>query len=281
MISKPIRIAILSMYFESQHRGLRAIQAVIDKENEKLESQVYQYEVFETRHLNQHPKAADFDVFISSGGPGDPFDGLGSEWEQNYFQLLDEIQQNNGLKTGSKKFIFSICHSFQLMCRYFEIATVSKRKRPSFGVFYSHLTQHGQTDSLFDGLDDPFYIFDNRSWQCTEPRLERMNALGATLLSVEKYRPNVPYEQAMMSIRISPYWVGTQFHPEANPNEMQIYYAQKERQEAAISQFGEDQFYDMMEHLDHPDYILRTNQLMLPNFLSDAISILNSKNLQS
>ena len=50
----------------------------------------------------------------------------------------------------NKKFVFLICHSFQLACRYFEIGEVIKRKSTAFGVFPIHMLKYqGKTDPIF------------------------------------------------------------------------------------------------------------------------------------
>ena len=259
------------MYNGVQNQGMRGIKSIIERENEKLGKHIFEYRVFETRLLNEHPEVEDFDIFISTGGPGDPFDGLGDDWEVNYFQMLDKIQEINSQPVGKKKFIFSICHSFQLLCRYFNIARVSRRRRTSFGVFHCHATLEGQHDYINYGLQDPFYIFDNRDWQCIDPDFDRLRELGIQILAVEKYRPHVDLQQALMALRISPYWVGTQFHPEADPIGMKVYFSQEEKRESVIAQHGEEKFNIMINNLDNPEYILKTNHRMLPNFLTQAL----------
>jgi hypothetical protein len=37
------------------------------------------------------------------------------------------------------------------------------------------------------------------------------------IISLEKIRDHVQYERAIMAVRFTPYFVGTQFHPEADP----------------------------------------------------------------
>lgn len=273
---KPIRIAILSMYNGVANQGMRSIKAIIDRENSKFSEQTFDYQIFETRLNNEIPDVNEFDVFISSGGPGDPFDGIGQAWEGNYFKLLDKIQHINSEKDSRKKFVFSICHSFQLMCRYFNIATVNRRMKTSFGVFPCHMTMGSNLDSVFKGLDDPFYIFDSREWQCVIPNRERIEEIGASVLSLEKFRPHVDLEQALMCIRISPYWVGTQFHPEADPIGMRVYFNQEDKRNGAIAQHGAEKFYNMLDNLENPDHILMTNHSILPNFLATAVEELRS-----
>ena len=39
----------------------------------------------------------------------------------------------------------------------------------SFGVFPMHRTEEAFNEPVFDGLQDPFYAVDSRSFQVTEP----------------------------------------------------------------------------------------------------------------
>ena len=63
----------------------------------------------------------EFDIYISSGGPGDPIESEGSEWEKKYFQLVDKLEDHNLSNTPQKKYGFFVCHSFQLMCRKYQL----------------------------------------------------------------------------------------------------------------------------------------------------------------
>ena len=274
MKNQTLRVAILSMYNNAPNQGMRSIKTILDRESGRFNQVQFDYTVFETRFLNEHPDINDFDIFISTGGPGDPFDGIGQPWEEKYFDMLDEIQALNASENPSKKFLFSICHSFQLMCRYFDIATVNKRKKTSFGVFPCHFTAEGTMESIFSDLSDPFYIVDSRDWQCVEPNFDRIAEIGGAVLSLEKFRPHVNLEQALMSIRVSPYWVGTQFHPEADPEGMRIYFSQEDKRLNTIKQHGEEKFNFMLENLESPKHLWLTNHSIIPNFLKDAVEVL-------
>ncbi|MFX6010921.1 hypothetical protein ABTE87_19740, partial [Acinetobacter baumannii] len=83
-----------------------------------------QYEEFEVRLKQQLPSLG-YDIFISSGGPGSPLESEGSEWEEKYFNWIAEVEAWNHKEHHlPKKYIFFICHSFQLASRYFKIGKV-------------------------------------------------------------------------------------------------------------------------------------------------------------
>lgn len=53
--------------------------------------------------------------------------------------------------------------------------------------------------------------------------------MGASILAIEKARPHVPYERAMMALRFNENMIGTQFHPEADAIGMSLHLKTPER----------------------------------------------------
>ena len=264
-----IKVAILDLYAGHPNQGMRCFQDILDKYRKENQLDL-SYQVFDVRGNNQVP-GTDFDIYISSGGPGSPLESEGSEWENSYFNLIDQIEKHNHSDHPQKKHVLFVCHSFQLMCRHYGLGTVNKRHSPSFGILPVHQTAEGYNDPVFAGMPEPFYAVDSRSWQVVQPNNERFAKLGATLLAIEKERPNVEYERCMMAIRFSEYFIGTQFHPEADPNGMRLRLVEPERMQETIEEHGEQKYYEMLERLDDPDKITLTQNTMIPNFLNQAI----------
>ena len=69
---------------------------------------------------------------------------------------------------------------------------------------------------------------DSREWQLVQPNRKVFKKLGAKILSLEKIRTHVELERAIMAIRFSPEMVGTQFHPEADPEGMKKHFSVEE-----------------------------------------------------
>lgn len=264
-----LRIAILDLYNGQPNEGMRCLRQLINEwsENHFVPTTFDEYDV---RQHNQIPDIS-YDIYISSGGPGSPLDSEGSEWETSYFSWLSEIERwNSNPEQPLKKFVFLICHSFQLVCRHYGIGLVGRRKKRAFGVFPVHVTTEGQHDPLLSGLKDPFYIVDSRDYQVTAPDFERINNLDAKILCIEKYRPHVPYQQAIMGMRFNRYMVGTQFHPEADAEGMSRYLLTEDKKKTVIDNHGEEKWKSMMEQLNDPDKIMWTYSHIIPNFLSIA-----------
>jgi len=228
-------------------------------------------EEFDVRLKNELPDTS-FDIYISSGGPGDPLISRFEDWDIAWSRWLDKIERwNKNPSTQQKKYVFFICHSFQLASRYFNVGLVSKRKSTAFGVFPIHMLDAGKTDPVFDGLKDPFYGVDSRDYQVIQPNHDLLNEMGASILCIEKSRPHVPYERAIMAIRFNEYMFGTQFHPEADAPGMSLHLRTEEKRKTVIENYGEDKLRNMLEHLEDPDKISWTYAHILPNFLNQSI----------
>jgi GMP synthase - Glutamine amidotransferase domain len=265
-----IRIAILDLYEGEANEGMRCIREIIHQWTE-LNHLTVTCKEFDVRLKNQVPDTS-FDIYISSGGPGSPLASEGSEWEKHYFNWLQSIEAwNNDDAHTKKKSIYFICHSFQLACRHYALAEVNKRRSTAFGIFPVHLLEEGKSDPVFEGLPDPLFAVDSRDYQVVKPDHKKLQALGATILAIEKDRPHVPLERAVMAIRYNEYMIGTQFHPEADATGMTKYFMREDKKKTVIESHGEKKWLEMIEHLDDPDKIFLTNSLVLPNFLNNAI----------
>jgi len=170
-----------------------------------------------------------------------------------------------------KKKVFFICHSYQLACRHLKIATVCKRKSTAFGVFPIHLLPSGNEETVFAGLRNPFYSVDSRDFQVIEPNHNKLHQMGASILAIEKERPHVPLERAIMAIRFNENMIGTQFHPEADAVGMSMHLQTEDKKKTVIENYGQEKWESMIEHLNDPDKIMWTYAHILPNFLYMAV----------
>lgn len=271
-----IKTAIIDLYNGEENQGMRCIKDILEETNEKKSDINLTYDIFESRNKNEVP-SSDYDIYISSGGPGDPFDGEGTNWEKKYFNLMDNIWSHNQNNKSKKKYVIFICHSFQIMARYFKLGEVIPRNSRSFGILPVHKTEIGRLDNILHGLPDIFYGADFRSYQVISPDKNVFRELGAKLIAIEKLRPHIELERAMMAIRVSNEFIGTQFHPEADIVSMRHHFGQAERQKQVVDEYGEKKLAEMLEHLENPDNIILTRNTVIPNFLNIAIEELKVK----
>ena len=265
MSSKKIKLAILDMYDGEPNQGMRCIIDIVNRFETDLE-----FKIFDVRGKAEIPEIRDYEMFISTGGPGNPLEG-DNDWDLKFFDFLDQIwiwNQNH----HQKKHILFICHSFQMACKHFGLGEISKRKSTSFGVMSVHKTPEGMDDPLLENLDNPFWAVDSRDYQVLQPNKKKFKLLGAKVISLEKIRDHVQYERALMAIRFSDEMVGTQFHPEADPVSFLAHLKKPEVREKIIESKGKTKFRSMLEHLVDENKIYRTNETLIPNFLKNAIS---------
>lgn len=267
---KTIRLAILDLYEGHPNEGMRCIRQLI-KEYAAQNSLHIIKDEFDVRQKSAIPDLS-YDIYISTGGPGSPLDSIHTRWENLYFDWLRRVEEyNNNPAQYPKKQVLFICHSFQLACRYFRIARVARRRSTAFGVFPVHRLEGGRDEPIFAGLQDPFYAVDSRDYQVIEPDRERVQELGATILAIEKERPHVPLERAIMAIRFNEHMIGTQFHPEADAIGMSMYLQRADKRDTVIENHGYEKWKSMIEQLNDPDKILSTYSHVIPNFLNQAV----------
>jgi len=263
MIKNKFKLAILDMNNDEPNQGLRCIKETADFFNEEID-----ITVFNVRAKLEIPDTS-FDIYISSGGPGNPLEE--AVWRILYLELMQNLWEYNTLNSHSKKHVFFICFSFQVMCHYFQLGEIKLRKSTSFGILPIHKTKKGKEDPLLEGLNDPFYAVDSRDWQLIQPRLKVFKEHGASILSLEKIRTHVELERAIMAVRFSDEFVGTQFHPEADPVSMKVYFSLEETKLKIVSNFGVVKYNQMMDRIDDPDKLIMTYGSILPKFISAAI----------
>lgn len=267
-IKQKWKVAVLDMYEGVANEGMRCIREILVQYADMHALDLH-YDEFEVRLQQQVPDIS-YDLYISTGGPGSPVDSEGSDWEKAYFGLIEQLLEWNSTQSV-KKPAFFICHSFQIMCRYYQLGQVCRRKSPAFGVFPVHKTDAGQHEKIFSALPDPFYIVDSRNWQVIALNHENMQAMGATVLAIEKERPHVPLERATMAIRFNEHFIGTQFHPEADAAGMHMYLLQEDKKQQVVSSHSMEKYDSMLQQLTDPDKIMLTHDRLLTAFLDYTI----------
>jgi homoserine O-succinyltransferase len=264
-MSQQIRIAILDMYNGEPNQGMRCIIDIINRFN-----QIVTFQIFDIRGKCEFPNIEKFDIYISTGGPGNPLEGDGN-WDLKYYDFIDQLTNWNK-EQKVKKHVLFICHSFQMACYHFGLAEITKRKSTSFGVMTIHKTEAGTNDPILEGLESPFYAIDSRDYQVVQPKLSIFSKKGAMIIALEKIRTYREYERAIMGVRFTEQFVGLQFHPEADALSFIANLKNAERREKIIAMKGKSKFRDMLEDLLDENKIYKTNETIIPNFLRIAIN---------
>ncbi len=263
LTKKRYKAAVIDMYDGAVNQGRANILELLEDYRFLLD-----YKVYDLRGKNEVP-ALDYDIYVCTGGPGSPLLS-GAAWEKNFQRLIDKLWVHNQ-RSEQKKHVLFICHSFQMAVQHFGLGTVAKRRSTSFGIFPIHKTQEGVHDPLLEGLNDPFWAVDSRDWQVIQPDYDAFDRFGAKLLALEKIRDHVAYERAIMAIRFSDEFIGTQFHPEANAAGLIAYMKQVDKKEQIVTNHGLAKYEDMLKHLHDPEKITLTQNTIIPRFIEMAI----------
>ena len=270
-----IKIATIDLYNNERNEGMRCIREIVSEAQSRGNGLEISYEVFDTRFKGEVP-GPDKDIYISSGGPGSPFEGEGTQWEKDYFNLIQKIWDYNQKNLERKKYLFFICHSFQMMGRFFKFGKVNQRHSKSFGVMPFTKTNYGRGDPILKELANPFYAADIRQYQVVEENQKIIKELGAKILSYEIIDDDQEAQPSIASIRISDEFAGTQFHPEADPESMLYHFRQDERKKQVVEKYGVKRYDQMIEILQRPDTIQKTRKTVIPSFLNHAIDELTA-----
>lgn len=258
MASTPIKIAIIDMYDDTSNLGMACIVGII-KNWSKQRSIDLEYQIFPLRNKGEIPDHS-FDIYLSSGGPGSPIDSEGNAWDNLYVKWLQDMLL-------IKKPVLLICHSFQIACRHFNFGNVCLRKSTQIGVLPVHPLVE---DPIFANLNDPFYTLESRLYQIIEPNDENINAFGAKIIALEKHRPHVPLERAIMAIKFSDKMYGVQFHPEGEQNVLLGFFNEEKTKRNIIDKFGEQKWKVIISKLMDPEKLPKTHAQFIPNFLNLA-----------
>src|SRR5690606_20641158 len=210
-----------------------------------------------------------YDIYLFSGGPGDPRD-IDPQWGEPFFRLIDSLWEMRD-DESREKHCFFICHAFQTLCWHWSLGNLSKRHTRSFGVFPVHNTEASHSEPVFEGLPDPFYAGDFRDYQVTDVTQAQLDTVGARILALEKVRPHIPRARAVMAIRFSDTWMGTQFHPEASPTGMLRHFTKPDKRDEILTFKHPEKYLRMITELHDPNKLGLTYLTILPRFLRNAI----------
>lgn len=258
-MASPLKIAIIDMYNGSPNVGMTCIKDILHfwTAKNKLTPVINIY------RLREHAEIPDmsYDIYLSTGGPGSPVDSEGDKWDDLYTDWLEKA-------VAQKKWVLLICHSFQIACRHFKIGNISLRRKRQIGILPVHPLIE---DSIFKGLRDPFYTLESRYYQITEPNDTLIEEMGAQIIALEKERPSIPLERAIMGVKFNEFMYGVQFHPEGEPGILNQYFTDTQTKESIIDEFGIEKWDRIMSTLENNEEIEMTFTHFIPNFLEKAI----------
>jgi homoserine O-succinyltransferase/O-acetyltransferase len=233
----------------------------------------------ETKFLHVQPRNLqelppnDCDFYLSSGGPGGPFDHDGEGWLDRYRSWLDHIVDRNIQHGDAAPGLLGVCYTFELLIRHFAVSDMVPRARRKFGVMPVYMTPEGEQHPLTSAFGDRLFAFEHRNWEAVDLDDRKLRELGGSLLAQES-RDGVSKGRALLALDFAPGVVGTQFHPEADRGGVVAWLQKREQAEAFIEAYGSVTYQRMIRTLDNPQRLARTFSVFIPGWLTRRFNAL-------
>jgi GMP synthase-like glutamine amidotransferase len=215
----------------------------------------------------------DCDLYVSSGGPGSPFEGDDQPWFEDYGRFSDGVVESATRGGADRRALFAICYSFEMVVRHFQLAEIEPRAERKFGVMPIYTTPEGQQHPLLAAFGDRLFAFEHRNWEAVELDEARLKNLGGHLLARES-RDGVSKGRALLALDVAPGIEAVQFHPEADRPGVMNWVARPEQAAAFKATYGEMTYQAMLRTLDNPRRLARTFALVIPGWLTRQFNIL-------
>jgi hypothetical protein len=254
------------------HRILDGFRALVQRANPNVELVLSH---IQPRNLGEAPPA-DFDLYLSTGGPGSPFDGYDDPWCTKYRDFLDRLV-DDALRGGDVvRSALVVCHSFEIAVAHTRVARMERRATRKFGMMPVYPTPAGRRSPLLSDFGERFFAWEHREWEAVGLDRARLAEIGGELWATEsRVDPDTlalvpgasPKGDGLLVFRFSANIEGTQFHPEADRDGAMAWLVRPEQTAAAVEAYGELTYARMIKSLDDPARLVRTFERFIPGWL--------------
>ena len=267
---RPIRVCLVDMNNGHVNQAMRCLRGIVTQFFERVRSAnpSLPCELGEVSPRNTNNAVPDdYDLYLSSGGPGSPFDGDGMPWVTDYGRFVDNVIESSIGGGGAQRSLFAICYSFEMVIRHLALAAVVPRVDRKFGVMPVYTTPEGQEHPLLQAFGDRLFAFEHRNWEAVDLDTSKLNTLGGKLLARES-RDGVSKGRAILGLDVAPGVEAVQFHPEADRPGVMNWISRPEQAAAFKATYGEVTYQAMLRTLDDPRRLARTYALVIPGWLA-------------
>jgi GMP synthase-like glutamine amidotransferase len=267
---RPLRLCIVDMNNGHVNQAIRCLRSIsssffdrVQRENPDVVCELVEVSPRDTG--NAIP--LDCDLYLSSGGPGSPFEGDGTAWADDYGRFCDAVVEASIHGGAGQRALFAICYSFEMVVRHFKLAHIGPRTERKFGVMPIYTTGEGQRHPLLSPFGDRLFAFEHRNWEAIDLDTSRLATLSGQLLAQES-RDGVSKGRAVLGLDAAPGVEAVQFHPEADRPGVMNWVARPEQAAAFKATYGEVTYQAMLRTLDDPRRLARTFALVIPGWLT-------------
>lgn len=258
------------------NQAIRCFRVILDEffmrvraRNPKLEPSLIHVQ---PRNLHELPPD-DCDIYLSTGGPGTPYEHDGEPWLKNLRHWYDRLVDRTIQKGPTSPALFGVCYTFELLIRHFAVSGMERRASTKFGVMPIYMTPKGIEHSLTHVFGDRLFSFEHRNWEAIDLDERRLRDLGGSVLARES-RDGESKGRALLALEFAPGIEGTQFHPEADRGGVIAWLSKREQAEAFVAAYGHETYDRMIHTLDNPNRLARTFALMIPGWLTRKFNLL-------
>jgi len=224
------------------------------------------------RNLDEFPPL-DCDMYLSSGGPGSPFEGQDDPWYVEYRSFLDGLAEDNAARHDVARKILLICHSFEIATAHFGIAEVVKRSNRKFGIQPAYMTEAGMASPLLNVFGDRLFAWENRNFHAVNVNTRLLKSLGGEVWARES-RDGKSKGEAILAFKVAHGIEAVQFHPEADRRAVLTWLLRPDQRAATIEAFGELTYQRMLKTINDPMRMARTLALLIPRWLVRQFNLL-------
>lgn len=266
----PLKVCFIDMNAGVENQAMRCLQSVISRfESELRESNptlpIDVHTVSPRDTLNEIPR--DHDLYIASGGPGSPLEGLGTPWYDDFRRFTDGLIQAHDRDPGDAPSMFSICYSYELVTLHLNIADVVQRDGRKFGVMPVYTTTAGRHHPLLAPFGDRLFAFEHRNWEVVNLDEPRLNAMNGSVLARESREGRDDKGSAVLAFNISEAVETVQFHPEADLAGIFNWIDRPEQQKAFVDSYGDLTFDRMLKTIKNPERVARVHHEVIPGWM--------------
>lgn len=270
-----LRICLVDMNNGVANQAMRCFRRVLDRFEQRVHRanpsvELHRHEV-QPRNLGELPSDP-YDLVLSTGGPGSPFDGLDDPWGVGYRKYLDQVHAQNQKTPDTATRMLAVCHSFELAVIHFGVAAMTKRETLRFGLMPAYTTSIGREIDYYKPFADRLFTWEHRWWQAVDINHDRLRELGGAMLAHESREQGPDKGPAALAFRFAPGIDGTQFHPEADLPGVMAWVTIQEHADKFKEHYGEDLYGRMIKSLNDPLRLARTFALFIPGWLTSRFN---------
>ena len=273
---RALRVCIVDMNDGHVNQAMRCLRGIVSRffRHVQAYNPALPCELTEVSPRNTNDVVPDdCDLYLSSGGPGSPYDGDGMPWVESYSRFVDGIVESCTKGGPDQRSLFAICYSFELVVRQFRLAEIAPRADRKFGVMPVYMTAEGQHHPLLSPFGDRLFAFEHRNWEAVELDRAALATLGGKLLAQES-RDGVSKGRAILGLDVAPGVEAVQFHPEADRPGVMNWVARPDQAAAFKATYGELTYKAMLRTLDDPRRLARTYALLIPGWMVRRFNLL-------